>query len=248
MYFRISVNKKFLLYLGIAITWFPALSQSDNSISAILEAREQLVRKNHENLYISHVLTGKKYDMKYIGSINSQFFRDRYTSYGTLVYDGVYFDKIEIQLDIYQEKVVVLLESKNNEQFVTIDTEKVSELTFKDYKFVHIRHDSIMSDGLYQHAFQGQHTDTYIKRTKLKKDKIENSKMIVEFLPSDKYYIKNNRGTFAITNKKSFLEAFQNSEKAVTILKKNKVRFSKKKIEKGVLTAVPLLDPILVDN
>ena len=207
MYFQISVNKKFLLYLGIAITWFPALSQSDHSVSAILDAREQLVRNNHEKLYVSHVLTGRKYDVKYIGSVNSQFFRDKYPSYGTLVYDGVFFDKIEIQLDIYQKKVVVLLESKNNEQFVTIDTEKVSELTFKDYKFVHIRHDSIMSKGLYQHAFQGQHTNTYIKRTKLKKDKIENSKMIIEFTPHDKYYITNDLGTFYITNKKSFLEA-----------------------------------------
>lgn len=242
------MKKKFLLYLGIAITWLPALSQSDNSTSAILETREQLVRKNHEKLYVSHVLTGKKYDMKYIGSVNSQFFRDRYPSYGTLVYDGVYFDQIEIQLDIYQEKVVVLLESKKNEQFVTIDTEKVSEFTFKNYKFVHIRNDSIMSDGLYQHAFQGQHIDTYVKRKKLKKDKIENTKMIIEFLPHDKYYIKNDWGTFAITNKKSFLEAFQNLAVAASIVKKNKIKFSKKKIEKGVLTAIPLLDPLLTDN
>ena len=242
------VKKKFLLYLSLVLAWLPALSQSDNSISAILEAREELIRKNHEKLYVSHVLTGKKYDMKYIGSINSQFFRDRYPSYGTLLYDGVYFDQIEIQLDIYQEKVVVLLESKKNEQFVTIDSEKVSEFTFKNYKFVHIRNDSIMSDGFYQHAFQGQHINTYIKRKKLKKDKIENTKMIIEFLPHDKYYIKNDWGTFAITNKKSFLEAFQNSTAAASIVKKNKIKFSKKKIEKGVLTAIPLLDPLLTDN
>ncbi|MEQ6121180.1 hypothetical protein [Reichenbachiella sp. MALMAid0571] len=242
------MKKKVLFYLGILIAWFPAFSQTDNSVSAITEAREQLVRKNHEKSYVSHILTGKRYDLKYRGAVNSQFFRDIYPSYGTLVYDGVFFDHIEIQLDIYQEKVVVLLESKNNEQFVTIDNEKVSELTFNNYKFVHIRHDSIMSDGLYQHAFQGKHSDTFIKRTKLKKDKIENTKMIIEFVPLDKYYIKNDWGTFAITNKKSFLKAFQNSEAVVSIVKKNKTKFSKKKIENGLLKAVSLLDPLLIDN
>ena len=52
-------------------------------------------------------------------------------------------------------------------------------------------------------------------------------------------YIKNTNGTFHITNKKSFLSAYNNDPIINPILKKNKARFSSKKIEKSLLMVIP---------
>lgn len=223
-----------MVYLGCT----QLFGQKADQVSEVIKTREQQAVATHTVANVAHVLTGRNYHLSYQGAINSQFFRSKYPVTGSLVFEGIFFSEIDVQLDLYSQEVVVLMETRNNSQYVSLDNEKVSEFSFMDYKFVHLPADSVMEKGIYQQAFLGTHTSLYIKRKKTKKETLDSSKIIVQFVPNDKYYVKNEHGIFEITNKKSLLSAYQNKEWFKKMLKQKKLKFSKKRIEQSLIMAV----------
>ena len=216
--------------------------QSRPTPEQILEARNDMVMENHRTSFVAHVITGKKYPLEYVGAINSQFFRNIHPDIGTMTYEGIHFPDVELQYDLYSQQVVVLLDTKNNAEYVSIDEEKLTEFTLKNYKFVTTKSDSVMADGIYQKAYSNAFATFYIKRRKNIKEILTGKTMQVEFIAANDYYIKNELGTFRIRGKRSFLEAFGNSEKTVNLVKTNKIKFGKNTIEKGILRALWLME------
>ena len=64
----------------------------------------------------------------------------------------------------------------------------------------------------------------------------------MEFVPVTRYFVKNPYGTFRVNSKKSFLKAYGNHKDLMEIIKKNKLKFSKKKIEDSLITALSMSD------
>ena len=136
-----------------------------------------------------------------------------------------------------------MLKSGNSEKYVSIDTEKVSWFFINGNEFRNLPGDSLITKGIYQVGHAGSRSALYSKRSKTKTTTIRSEQIIIDFIPSNQFYLKNKFGVFRITNKRSFLEAFQNAEEVRTLLKRNKIRFSKRKIEQGLILALSLLDP-----
>ena len=209
----------------------------------ILATRINSVQEGYASANVGGIVSGKIYSLKYLHAINSQFYKDAYPAIGTMVYDGVFFPSIEIQYDLYIQKIIVLIESKNSKRYVSIDTEKVSEFTIDQYQFTHIRTDSIMKDGIYELAFLGLNSQILIKRSKERRERTKDGKNVLVFSDDNRYYIKNRYGTFHITNKKSFFRAYNNSDDVKRLVKENKIKLSRMKFENGVVTTVTLLEP-----
>lgn len=223
-----------MVYLGCT----QLFGQKADQVAEVIKAREQQALATHTGSNVAHVLTGRNYHLSYQGAINSQFFRSKYPVTGTLVFEGIVFPEIDVQLDLYSQEVVVLMETKNNSQYVSLDNEKVSEFTFMDYKFVHFPGDSVMTKDIYELAFAGANTSLYIKRQKTRKETLDSSKIIVQFIPNDKYFVTNEYGSFEITNRKSLLSAYYDQEWFKKMLKQKKLKFSKKRIEQSLIMAV----------
>jgi hypothetical protein len=93
-----------------------------------------------------------------------------------------------------------------------------------------------------QAAYAGVNSNVFIKRTKTKLQTIEDQKINIEYNPVNKYFVRNEFGTFHITGKKTFKEAYQNSEQIISILKKYRIKLSKKNIEQGLVAAASYLE------
>lgn len=227
---------------------FKCYSQVELTSLDILDERKNQVRKHHYNSDVAKVITGKKYPLKYLSAINSQFFRTDEPEYSSLTYDGIKLDSVELQYDLFSQKIVVLLESKKTAEYVSIDTDKVSEFLLNDCLFVQVKQDSVMKEGMYQLAFDGQESSLFIKRKKRRLEKIDSGKMTIIFQSFDEYYVTNEYGSFKVSGKKDLLSAFNNSEQLKSLIKKRKIKFSKKVKENGIIAAVSLFDSELTSN
>jgi hypothetical protein len=233
--------KKGLLVFAALLVCCPALlGQSDKSYTDILETRKQLVYSNHANSFVAHILTGRR-----LWDTNIEFaqlFLDKSPVEGTLVFDGVLFEGIGLQYNLYTQQVVALLETENVERYVTITPEKVSEMSLFGHEFTVVQGDTVMAPGIYEIAYAGVNSSVFIKRTKTKLQTIEDQKINIEYDPVNKYFVRNEFGTFEITRKKKLIEAYHNSDQIISILKKYKVKLSKKNIEQGLVTAISNLE------
>jgi hypothetical protein len=222
------------------------LGQSSKPYSATLEARKQGVYSNHADSYVAHIITGRRV----LGNMNQfkQYFLGKYTTEGTLVFDEVLFEDIELQYNLYTQQVIVLLETENSEQYVTVTLDKVSRFSIYDHEFTQVQGDGVMAKGIYELAYAGANSSVFIKRTNNKMERIEHGEVKDEYTPINKYYVKNEFGTFHITSKKKLIEAYQNSEQLISILKKNKIKLSKKKMEQGLIAAISYLEASTMHN
>ncbi len=229
----ITISAVFILVLSK-----PSFCQNNR----IITARAQSVQNNYANANVGGIISGKIYNLKYLHAINSQFYNDSYPTKGSLVYDGVFFPSIKIQYDLFIQKVIVLLEAKNSSRYVSIDTDKVAEFSIGEFRFVHITKDSIMEKGLHELGYSGVNSKVFIKRIKDRRDKTVEGKNVLAFSDENTYYVTNQFGTFHITNKKSLFNAYQNPTKIKELLKKNKIKISKRKLEQRLVKAVTLID------
>ena len=229
-----------LLFLGFIGSAVGLFSQSTSNHSDILDARIQGVHSHHRNSYVAHFLTGRKlwdYDIN-----TEQFFLKKRPTEGVLVFDGVVFEQIELQYNLFTQEVIALLETQNRERYVQLTPDKVSRFSIFEHDFVQVSGDSVMTDGIYELAYEGKGSDVFIKRTGKRIKSIEDHERIEKFIPINRYYVSNEFGTFQITSKKKLIEAYQNSELLISTIKKHKVKFSKKKIEQGLVSAVSLFE------
>ena len=239
---------KYLTLVAFLMTCANCHAQLGQSDKSMIEARQNQIYNNHDDADVATVLSGKKYSLRYLGAKNSQFFLTDDTEYGSLIYDGISFDTLEMQYDLFAQKIVVLLESKKTAEYVSIDTDKVSEFLLNDCLFVQVKQDSVMKEGIYQLAFDGQESNVFIKRKKRRIEKVDTGKLIIIFQSFDEYYVTNEFGSFKVSGKKDLLSAFQNSDQLKSLIKKRKIKFSKKVKENGIIAAVSLFDSELTTN
>jgi hypothetical protein len=235
-----GLNKAILLQIILLAGSYPLWGQSANPDHDALEARKQGVHSHHADSYVANVLTGRAFS-DYRNQFK-QFFLGKYTARGTLEFDGVRFEDVELQYNLYEQNMVVLLETEHIERYITVTLDKVSEFSVYGHDFTQVQGDSVMENGIYELAYAGVNSSVFIERTKLESTEIENQKVRYEYQPVNKYYIQNDFGTFIISRKKDLLKAYHNDVQLVSILKKHKVRFSKRKIEQGLITAISQLE------
>jgi len=235
------MKKRSFLYIISIISVLPAFSQSTESHATILEARKQGATFSHTDAYVAHVLTGKKYwnTRRHY----KQFFLEKSPIEGNLIYDGVLFNNIEMQYNLFTQQVIVLLETKNNERYVTISLDKISGFSIYSHEFTLLSGDSVMKKGIYELAYTGTTSNLFIKRTKRLKEVNAGMDLKIDYTPVNRYYLRNEFGTNQITSKKDLLNAYDNSEELNSIIKENRIKFSKKKIEQGLISALSYLDP-----
>ena len=227
-----------ILLIGIGSASQAQLKKEDLDI---IKQREQQVALENNSADIASVLTGKVYALRQTYAINSQFFNDTNPMDASIRYDGVWFEHIMMQYDLSTQQIVVLLKTKFNEKYVSIDKEKVDYFNLGGSVFKKITQDSVMDDGIYQIAFAGEHGNLYIKRIKNRVEKVTD-KITVQFNPVNFYYVSNTFGTFSITSKNDFLNAYNNNPQVKNLLKEHAIKFTKHRIEQGLLTALLVLD------
>jgi hypothetical protein len=235
------VKKISITFFLVLLVWGQSFCQVKYSQEDLFLVRRQLVIENYNSNPVANLLNGKDYTIKHLHAINSQLFNDLNPTRGSLIYDGILLDDIELQYDLFNQEVIVLLESNQISRYVSIDEQKISSFSFSSYEFIYLEQDGDLNKGIYQIAFSGKKSTLLIKRSK-KFTTTTHSDALIKYIPVNKYYVKNDYGVFNILNKKSLIEAFDESEELITVLKKSKIKFSKKKIENGLMLVLSAYD------
>ena len=237
-----GVKERFSLFIILFIGMgFASQAQLKKEDLDIIKQREQQVGRKNDSADIASVLTGKVYALRQTYAINSQFFNDTNPADASLRYDGVWFEHIMMQYDLSTQQIIVLLKTKYNEKYVSIDREKVDYFSIGGSVFKRITQDSVMDDGIYQIAYTGEHGNLYIKRIKNRVEKVSD-KITVQFNPVNYYYVTNAFGTFAVASKNDFLNAYNDNPQVKNLLKEHAIKFTKHRIELGLLTALRVMD------
>ncbi|MEM7109572.1 MAG: hypothetical protein AAF519_15210 [Bacteroidota bacterium] len=240
-------SKKGTVLLSFALTGFiPSYCQVNLQpfdAESIIQARKTRVLDDYLQRSITNILHGRKYNLIYFQAIrNSQFFKEKAPEQGYVEYDEVLFKDIDIQYDLYTQEIVVLIELKGGSQYVTLDTSRIKRFSIGEDSFHHIRNDKLLDQGFYQVAYAGKESSLFISRTKKKKVTKNTTGIEIDFTLQSNYYLRNVRGTFTIKTKKQFLNAFGNSQSVKSIIKKHKIRFTKRQLEKSFITALQLIE------
>lgn len=128
--------------------------------------------------------------------------------YGSVLYDGQFYDSIMLQYDIASDQLVI--ESHMYGTQIQLIKSKVHSFTLEDRKFVNL--DSSSMNGFYEVLYNGE-TKVLAKHIKRLQERVSSAEITREFEEKNKYYLLVNGEYVLVKNKKSALKALRSHKK-----------------------------------
>lgn len=183
----------------------------------------------------AHLYTGKEY-IKYAASIKGHpFFDTDQMQKGEIFYNGTLYENVPLLFDIVSQEIVI--KRYNQDERMKLLNEKVKYFILNGHRFENIflaeGKDENISNTIYDIAFDGK-ASVLIKRVKHIKNGLK-AEDPTSFVEEDEFYIRNGKSLYAVANKSSVMQAFNDKKESIkTFIRKNKFRF-KKNIEKELI-------------
>jgi hypothetical protein len=159
--------------------------------------------------------------------------------YGSVTYDGQYYDNIMLQYDIASDQLVI--ESHMYGTQIQLIKSRVHSFTLEDRKFVNI--DSSSMKGFYEVLYDGE-TKVLAKRIKRLQERVSSSEITREFEEKNKYYMLVNGEYVVVRNKKSVLKVLRGHKKELQQKYQAKNSDAKKQPERQIVILAELNDSI----
>ncbi|MDF2187177.1 hypothetical protein [Paraflavitalea sp. CAU 1676] len=156
---------------------------------------------------------------------------------GQIVYDGIFYDTVQMMYDIVKDRVVIL--HFNNFFRLSLFSEKVKSFSLMGHQFVRIERDSTnrqsLATGFYDQLYKGP-TSVLAKRSKFIEETV---KEVLErkFVEQYHYYVFKDGNYHIVRTKKGLYSLLKDHSREIRQhLKKNKIKFRKDK-ENAILQA-----------
>ena len=159
-----------------------------------------------------------------------QFFDTNELVNGSIVYDGVLYENVPLQIDLVTEHVII--NSFGGAYRMQLINEKISRFKLLNHTFIRIVKDSanrnVISTGFYDQLYAGN-----IAVLKKEQKEIRENVSIVTGITgsvteNDFYYLKKEGKFYDVKNKNALLEVLQDKKKDVKqFMRKNKLKFRK---------------------
>jgi hypothetical protein len=213
--------RKFLYPFLLLATYTAAYSQSsfDTSFDRALSVYTSRAGTN------SHLYNGSQYidyDHRITGN---PFFEASHFADGSIVYDGIFFENVQMFYDILHDDVVI----KNyNDSSLILVKEKISSFNYAAHKFVRLdSSETGIPTGFYDVLFEGKIT-LYARRKKEVIEKVNLQYSESYFATSVEYYILSDSIYHLVSDKRSVLQVMADKRADVTkFLHQNKIKFKK---------------------
>lgn len=159
--------------------------------------------------------------------------------YGSVIYDGQFYDNIMLQYDIAADQLVI--ESHMYGAQIQLIKSKVHSFTLEDRKFINLSSSSMK--GFYEVLYDGE-TKVLAKRIKRLQERISSSEITREFEEKNKYYLLANDEYVVVRNKKSVLKVLRGHKKELQQKYQAKNINAKKQPERQIVVLAELNDSI----
>lgn len=168
------------------------------------------------------------------------FFDDDQLHRGTIIYDGMYFDSVNMQYDLVKDEVVI----QHFDVFfkVVLIVEKVKEFNLNNHHFKRIVRDSInkLATGFYDFLHEGK-TTLFVKRTKRIEETVTD-RIIQKIAEKNFYYIVRDGNIYQVKSFKSLLAVLKDRSREIRQdLRKNHIKYRRNR-EGAIIRAVNVYD------
>lgn len=155
---------------------------------------------------------------KYLGYPNyfketHPFFKVSTPSSGTIQYDGMEYQGINLLYDEYKDIVVLSDQSR----FIELNTEKITAFTLDGDRFINLNKDYLVrgnKQGIYQVVLDGK-IKLLCKEIKSKQEKVVNNELIGIFESNKYYFIVLENQLIPITKKQQLFKLFSSEEEGI---------------------------------
>lgn len=222
---------------------------------ASLHAQNNLVLKDHPivsadtaiSFYYkftdqrSRLYNGKEY-IGYLPMEGHPFFGDQDLHRGTVFYDGLYFDSVNMQYDLVKDELII----QHFDIFfkLVLISSKVKEFKFLNHHYKRMIRDSVnqlpVPTGYYDFLHEGNIT-LIAKRTK-RIDEMVTDKIVRKIIEKNFYYLIRDGVYYPIKSYRSLLSLFKDRSKEIRQdLRRNGLKFRKNR-EGAIIRAVKFYD------
>ncbi|HEY6976856.1 MAG TPA: hypothetical protein VH396_11250 [Chitinophagaceae bacterium] len=159
-----------------------------------------------------------------------QFFETNELVNGSIVYDGVLYENVPMQIDLITEHVII--KCFGGAYLMQLINEKISSFKLLDHTFIRITKDSansnVISTGFYDRLYTGNLTVLKKEQKKIQ----ENVSIITGITGSvterNFYYLEKAAKFYNMKNKNSLLEVLHDKKKEIKqFIRKNKLKFKR---------------------
>lgn len=230
---------KRLLFVCLVLRGYTALAQdttTGNSFTAA--ALHNAVASYHH--YIdkqSRLYNGIEY-FGYSPKIEGiPYFLENTWQRGSIVYDGIAYDTVQMMYDIVKDRIVIL--HFNNFFRLALFSEKVKSFSLMNHHFVRIERDSLshspLVTGFYDQLYTGP-TSVLARRSKFIEETVK-EQLERKFTEQYQYYIYKGGGYHTVRTKNGLFSLLKDHAREIKqYLKKKKLKFRKDK-ENTILQA-----------
>ena len=190
----------------------------------------------------SRLYNGKQFIAYNPAMEGHSYFMDAEMHKGTVIYDGLYFDSVNMQYDLVRDEIVI----QHFDVFfkIVLISDKLKEFTLNGHHYKRVVRDSInklpVSTGFYDFLYDGK-IKFIVKRTKSIQEVITD-KVVQKIHEKDFYYVIRENVYYQVRSYKSLLSIFKDRSKDIRQdLRKQKLKFRKNR-EASILRAVTFYD------
>jgi hypothetical protein len=143
---------------------------------------------------------------------------------GSVLYEGVRYNNLSVQYDIYQDQVLV---TNSIGLPFNLYSERVEEFSLPNMTFVRLRPDKNhdLKEGFYQKLVDGKLT-VYARRVKILDEKVDVTGIERKFIASNVYYVQKDGKYYVIRNKRSIYNLLDdNRSKINDFLSERNIRY-----------------------
>ena len=192
-----------------------------------------------QKLYHQQIEQGRQYKFSYADIKGHQFNESPVYQIGSLIFDGVGYQEILLNYDIYNDQVVTTMLQNGITQNIIVDKSRIEQFRIGPESFVNVT-DSAKSvpPGIYQLLFEKNHVQLLAKVEKYVVGNNRPGELLKKFNTRHAYILSVGSESFSIASKKDLLLAFGENPEMRSTIQQAKIKFRKKTPDEDALLRV----------
>lgn len=178
------------------------------------------------------LLNGKEYRHYYPRTKGKPYIAEKSILTGNLWYEGVYYEDLQLNYDIYNNLLFVAFVSNNEKLYLILNQAKIQAFEFIGMRFINLSDSSYQSltGGIYEEAFRQGERHLLIKHKKsLTKEVDTLAGTLQKFDRKTIYFLVEKGVVYNIRGKKDLIRALGENPQLERHLKENKLKLRRRR-------------------
>ncbi|MEL6588975.1 MAG: hypothetical protein AAFQ68_02775 [Bacteroidota bacterium] len=202
------------------------------SLALSAQTLETEAQRKRQQLAEELLLNGKEYRHYYTRTKGNQYLTGSATLQGNLLYEGVYYEGLSINYDVYNDLLFVVFGKGVTRKYIILNETKIQAFELIGVSFVNVKDGQYegLEGGLYEEILLSSGRRLLIRYRKILSKEIDQlSGTMQRFDTKTNYYLVADGAAQEIRNKGDLLEIYDKDSEFKRYLKSNNIKLSKRK-------------------